>query len=423
MDLKCLRCLKVFKYPCRLDKHMEKCNKEIGTVQCLDNIGEGDKKDKNYLCLICKSFFTKYKQNLNRHMKQCYVMVRDDDTDDDNELTDAFNDIETKILSIVDSRLDKKLDEKLLELKELILSTRQPKEPVTVHGSSLVNGNGNTVNTADTINTANTINANINIANDHIIYPFGCENVDLLTEYELSNICRDPHKFFINVLIMLYSKAEHYNFTKDNLNETDLKYFDEDTLKLIYVDEKLFKDKLKDRLLGLCIIIIYKCKNKLSRKKLIQFMNKIISLDESLNPSKLKNKNNEAEINTAITSTLNTSLRNRVILTKLNLFYDKYNSDEDLKRRVNLELQAIKELKLSALLDYYKNPDEDESRGLSYDEVNTIIESYPKDETNMFRLRRIIRYNQDKQEELEDREQRAAHLALIGKSLHFPKIN
>jgi hypothetical protein len=422
MDRKCIKCDKIFKYPCRLEKHAKICTKELVTVQCLGSNTKEGKKENNYFCLICKTFFTKYKQSLNRHMKQCLIVQENDsnsenesepENENDGDLMKIYNTIEKKFLSIVDSRLDKKLDEKLLELKALIVSTRQPVESnnTMISGSAIVNGNNN-----------NTINANFNIATDNIIYPFGCENVELLDESELSIICKDPRKFFINVLVMLYSKKEHYNFTKDNLNESDLKYFDEDTLKLIYVDERLFKEKLKDRLLGLCIIIIYKCKNKLSRKKLIQFMNKIIILDESLNPSKLKNKDNEAEINTAITSTLNTNLRNRLILAKLNVFYDKYNSDDDVKRRVNSELHAIKELKLNALLDYYKNPDE-EHKGLSYEEVNTIVESYPKDETNMFRLRRIIRYNQDRQEELDDKEQRTAHLALIGKSLHFPKVN
>jgi hypothetical protein len=239
-----------------------------------------------------------------------------------------------------------------MELKDFIRNTQQlnlqqnPQQIETIasHNSitnslAIINGNGNNSNNNN--NNNNTINANINIAPD-FIYPFGCENVDLLNESDLEIICKDPRKFFINVLIMLYSKKEHFNFTKDNLNETDLKYFDVDTLKLIYVDEKMFKAKLKDRLLKLCIIIIYKCKNKLSRKKLIQFVNKIIILDESLNPSMNKNKANEAEINTAISSTLNTNLRNRMILTKLNVFYDRYNTNEEFRNAVNSKLIDIK---------------------------------------------------------------------------------
>lgn len=447
MNRVCTRCNKEFKYPCRLEQHktVNKCKESVKTVICLDkclDVDKGEIIDKKYSCSKCNLFYTKYKQSLNRHIKQCKVFeiieAKIDEIEEDNLKLDEINDdsdnetVEEDLLALnkVYNRLEKKMiaiiDNKFMELKDFIRSTQQlnlqqnPQQIKTIasHNSitnslAIINGNGNNSN------NNNTINANINIAPD-FIYPFGCENVDLLNESDLEIICKDPRKFFINVLIMLYSKKEHFNFTKDNLNETDLKYFDVDTLKLIYVDEKMFKDKLKDRLLKLCIIIIYKCKNKLSRKKLIQFVNKIIILDESLNPSMNKNKANEAEINTAISSTLNTNLRNRMILTKLNVFYDRYNTNEEFRNTVNSKLIDIKEFNATAILDFYKNPDE-EARGLSYEEVNTIIESYPKDETNLFKLRRIIRYNNDKKEDLEDAAHRKAHLDLIGKSLHFPK--
>jgi hypothetical protein len=218
------------------------------------------KKLEDYKCTNCdKKYCNKY--TLLRHLKKC-VKDANINLKEHNEKTGT---IEANSNNLMSDFLKNIGDDKnqLTALLVTVLSQQQSQinqfmeylknnptvsnnHSTTSNITPISNINNGVINNVDTINQV--INNNIIIPN--FIYPFGYENINVLTDDEKLEILKDPN-CVERVLGAIYSHNENKNFNRPNINREYVSVLNE-TLGVQSCNKNDFKDKFSGN--GLMLI-------------------------------------------------------------------------------------------------------------------------------------------------------------------------
>ena len=246
-DLFCDTCLEKFETKNRLDRHKQ--NKK----GC-------KKKTEDFKCTKCeKKLSNKY--NLIRHLKTCQknnttdsnnIKISDNaSVQESHDITDTNNNANNLISEFMKNMGDEKTQ--MMALVVTVLSQQQNQQNQqkqlnqimeylknssgTSNTTATSNINNGTINNVDTVNQV--INNNIILPN--VVYPFGYENINVLTDDEKLEILKDPN-CIEKVLGAIYSHNENKNFNRPNINREYVSILNE-TLGVQSCNKNDFKDK------------------------------------------------------------------------------------------------------------------------------------------------------------------------------------
>jgi len=247
-DLFCDTCLEKFETKNRLDRHKQ--NKK----GC-------KKKTEDFKCTKCeKKLSNKY--NLIRHLKTCQknnitdshnIKISDNaSVQESHDITDTNNNANNLISEFMKNMGDEKTQ--MMALVVTVLSQQQNQQNQqkqlnqimeylknssgTSNTTATSNINNGTINNVDTVNQV--INNNIILPN--VVYPFGYENINVLTDDEKLEILKDPN-CIERVLGAIYSHNENKNFNRPNINREYVSILNE-TLGVQSCNKNDFKDKV-----------------------------------------------------------------------------------------------------------------------------------------------------------------------------------
>lgn len=291
MDNKC-PCGKEFKYYYLLQRHQEGkrgCTYIKDVKNEYNDIIDTESESEN-ICNICKKAFAN-KYSMERHKKICINNSQNEAentklvyaklTDDIRELYNHDNGLFI-ICSLISHIVDKHNNNTEITveryLHNLICKTREINKQRklnkinsdnTLDVDNSVNVDG-TLNNAEHVgdnieNSHNTINSHNNIEiniNNPIIYPFGYENINFLTNKEMVSLISSPTAL-LDTLEMVYSRNENKNHHKRNMNKDQVTIINKDFSIKVLKDHE-FQHSMVKQLLVIIQRMFYKCKNDLS---------------------------------------------------------------------------------------------------------------------------------------------------------------
>jgi len=149
---------------------------------------------------------------------------------------------------------------------------------------NIINSNSNLqVN----INNGNINNGVVNntISNMQLVYPFGMENIDYLSNQEKIRMLKSPNGLVL-ALKSVYSRMENNSFHKRNLNKDSMTYVNSN-LELDNIREPEFKKKLITQAIFLLRRIFFSCKNSLSIPHQLLIWKNLKRIEEQSNDKKI----------------------------------------------------------------------------------------------------------------------------------------
>jgi hypothetical protein len=269
-------CGKKFPYPYLLERHLN------GHIECRNlyvikiNNDNNDNNDntnkKTFSCEYCKNNYAN-KQNLNRHSKIC----KSNDKNKNNEIqsSETINTIVNFMKFImnnnnnnksnIDNAIQRSNNSNVCATLDNILNHNNEKQelqiPVQQNITNDINNqqiNNGTINNTTNNNNGviNNVNITINAQNSNntpIVYPFGYENINFLTDEEILEILKSPEGSYL-VLEKIYSHVDNNNFMKLNNKEKTVSYIlspqtiklcnDKVFVKMLYEQSKVLLDRL-----------------------------------------------------------------------------------------------------------------------------------------------------------------------------------
>ena len=145
-----------------------------------------------------------------------------------------------------------------------------------------LNINNGEINNGE-INNGNINNGVINntFANMQVLYPFGKENIDFLSNSDKLEILKSPNGLVL-ALDKIYSRLENKNFRKRNLNKDSITVINS-ALEIEVLRETKFRKTLIEQTILALRRIFFSCKNELSIPHQITVWKNIKSIEENSN--------------------------------------------------------------------------------------------------------------------------------------------
>jgi hypothetical protein len=307
-NLSCSDCGESFGYPSQLERH-KNSKKKCGKNKTITEI----------ICNYCnKTYATKH--SLIRHQTTCKkknnIVVEDNINNNSNVVIEvnnsnssmvSNNNIDKSIILDTMHVFSKYIDNinNTRELNKCVLTLQNILGLIT-NANAKSNTNNTSIIPAPVINTLpliNTSNANIeqlninngNINNGNInngiinntfgdmqiIYPFGKENIDFLSNSDKLEILKSPNGLVL-ALNKIYSRLENKNFHKRNLNKDSITVINS-SLEIEVYRETKFRKTLIEQTIFLLRRIFFSCKNELSIPHQITVWKNIKSIEENSN--------------------------------------------------------------------------------------------------------------------------------------------
>ena len=307
-DRICTDCNTTFEYPYQLERH--KKNKK----KCTNTQGNG------VICKKCKKHYAS-KYTLERHYDSCKSKnIQEAQQDNNSNVTlNNFNNILSNIdinpnminkkqlrntVQIFLNHIDNIDNDNINEYTETVntlggilsalTNNRTPSNTLAINNSSNTTSTSNSTalinnsnsNSNNNIGTANITNGNVNngvinntYSNMQLIYPFGMENIDFLSNDDKLKILKSPNGLIL-ALKAIYSRLENNNFQKRNLNKDNIIFINSE-LNLDSTDEIEFRKTLITKTIFLLRRIFFSCKNELTVPHQITVWKNIKSIEDN----------------------------------------------------------------------------------------------------------------------------------------------
>ena len=310
MAYKC-QCGKDFKHYYLLTRHQEG-KKGCSYIQSIRREKEFEnkaiepiEKEKNHKCHKCnKEISNKY--NLERHLltcdkntaeinnMMCVKFIEQINTNPNNEIIKLLIvSLITKLTEIENKPIIKQPIYKYLS--NLYTKLYTSNTPLSVDQAPIIKQTGipapipiididvanSEINESD-INSHNTTNTNCNNTNCNntttinyspIIYPFGFENLNFLSQNERVELISSPN-CLIDVLNKVYTHSENRNYHKRNMNRDQVTVIMENYDIKVFSDRE-YQDMMVKQLIKIVYILFYKSKNGLTFDKQATLWEKI----------------------------------------------------------------------------------------------------------------------------------------------------
>lgn len=348
----CTVCNKAFTYRSYLLRHMKsiQCSIGLGITQNtiineeIANIGSLVVPN-DFQCSTC-DFTTKYKPNLCRHRKTCPGIHKAIIPPNTAQITNNQELIQQLIKE--NQELKAKMQVEILE----------PTQTINSHNTNTVNltinNNSNNTNTDNSTNTINTLAAPIDLekkpAYKHI-NPVGCEDLSFITEEQLDYIYMDTDNSTAKLLDIIYSKRENRNFTKDNVNKPDMKYYSK-RLQVDYMQEYDFVEQLtQQRMLNFHLRLIHTFKHKISFEKFTNYFRRIITIERIFDDFDIEAAKSKSHAS-AIKSVINQLSRDKRITRDMCEFFKLIEENAMIKAETEARIKLYEQLESSAVVEY-----------------------------------------------------------------------
>lgn len=299
-ELVCNDCGEKFQYISQLNRHKnskKKCGKnktltEISCSHCNKKYATKNSLLRHYT--VCK--------NKNTHETQS----NNSEVSDDDDINDISNKEEplkiiNSLFNYINNSNNKKEEKNTqfinaLENMLALLKNKTTSNTLAINNSSNTTSNSNstafittgtsTSNSNNNIGTANITNGNVNngvinntYSNMQLIYPFGMENIDFLSNDDKLKILKSPNGLIL-ALKAIYSRLENNNFQKRNLNKDNIIFINSE-LNLDSTDEIEFRKTLITKTIFLLRRIFFSCKNELTVPHQITVWKNIKSIEDN----------------------------------------------------------------------------------------------------------------------------------------------
>lgn len=303
----CNICCKEFKFPYLLENHKNskrKCKPIDEKIQCQD-------------CNIL--YFNKY--TFAKH--KCKTKQED--------ISMLKNIIENLLEHLKQDNVDNVDDESLLTLQNLIPKILNSNNGNTNNSNNSTNNNTQNIITNNNDNSINnTINNTINIEK-LVIYPFGYENIDSLSDAECLKILKIT-KNIIPIIEKIYSQPHNHNFIRNNANKDIITVLDSDLEIKTYKSQEFYR-QLADGTINFLECLFHKYQQRMI------FDHQLAIL---LNIEDLRNIYIDKQDFSDISSYLDANFQKKIQKTFLKNYYEKLAQNSNLRQE---GLKQIKELR------------------------------------------------------------------------------
>ena len=307
----CNICGKEFVFPYLLERH--KLNKKPCKI-----------KSTEFQCLHC-GICCVNKYTLTKHLDKCKKNKKTEEDKKDEENTDT-NLMQTLFIDFIEQLKACNASDNLLDsLTNLIPNTNTINNNTTNNNNTqniITNNNDNSIN--------NTINNTINI-DKLVIYPFGYENIDSLSDAECLKILKIT-KNIIPIIEKIYSQPHNHNFIRNNANKDIITVLDSDLEIKTYKSQEFYR-QLADGTLNFLECLFHKYQQRMI------FDHQLAIL---LNIEDLRSIYLDKQDFTDISSYLDANFQKKIQKTFLKNYYEKLAKNSDLRQE---GLKQIKELR------------------------------------------------------------------------------
>jgi hypothetical protein len=234
----------------------------------------------------------------------------------------------------------------------------EPIQNINSHNTNTVNltinNNSNNTNTDNSTNTINTLAAPIDLEKNPAykhINPVGCEDLSFITEEQLDYIYMDTDNSTAKLLDIIYSKRENRNFTKDNVNKPDMKYYSK-RLQVDYMQEYDFVEQLtQQRMLNFHLRLIHTFKHKISFEKFTNYFRRIITIERIFDDFDIEAAKSKSHAS-AIKSVINQLSRDKRITRDMCEFFKLIEENAMIKAETEARIKLYEQLESSAVVEY-----------------------------------------------------------------------
>jgi hypothetical protein len=312
------------------------CNKEFNIPYLLERHKNSRRKckpvDEKIKCSDCNKFYSSK-----------YYFTNHKCTARENEMNIFKSIIECLHNNINGNNID---NESLLTLQNLIPKILNSNNGNTNNSNNTQNTITNNIDSNDTTNNDNsinnTINNNINIEK-LVIFPFGYENIDSLSDAECLRMLKTT-KNIIPIIEKIYSQPQNQNFIRNNANKDIITVLESDLEIKTYKSQEFYR-KLADGTINFLECLFYKYQPRMI------FNHQLAIL---LNIEDLRSIYLDKQDFTDISSYLDANFQKKIQKTFLKNYYEKLAQNSVLRQE---GLKQIKELrkKISKIYKDFNN--------------------------------------------------------------------
>jgi len=256
-NIKCPKCLCIFKYISLLKKHLQissRCSiseEEINIYFTQNNLCNKIYKNKNNK--NNKNIIINETINNNNNIKQSKILK-----------CEKCNKEFSRLDSLNRHKNTTKCDITPINPSSTASPPTVQTTPVSQSQTNINNTNNNTNTNSHNNTTNNTIINNTDNSNNTIIQhinPFGFEDVRTIPISEMKAILNSGTEAGLHIIKAIYNKIENKNFYKPNISRSEVACLNED-LKLTIYKSREFADAFFDRCIALLHHILYLCKHE-----------------------------------------------------------------------------------------------------------------------------------------------------------------
>jgi hypothetical protein len=231
----CSICGKEFEFPYLLERHKNK--KKTCMPKC-----------KDYQCQYCNNFFVN-KYSLDKHLKICKNKLNNNIPKVNESTNIQTNDNVINLLTVILNKINHQQtatvnNNELQNIKQLLNQNTNSILSNTGQLATTINNNENNMNNSNnnntTINTTNnTINNTFNIM-PNILYPFGFEDINCMTDEEHLELLKVRGNL-IPVLRKIYSYRQNFNHIRLNSNKDVITVLDKNMDLAVYKTKEFYE--------------------------------------------------------------------------------------------------------------------------------------------------------------------------------------
>lgn len=312
------------------------CNKEFNIPYLLERHKNSRRKckpvDEKIKCSDCNKFYSSK-----------YYFTNHKCTARENEMNIFKSIIECLHNNINGNNID---NESLLTLQNLIPKILNSNNGNTNNSNNTQNTITNNIDSHDTTNNDNsinnTINNNINI-DKLVIYPFGYENIDNLSDADCLRMLKIT-KNIIPIIEKIYSQPHNHNFIRNNANKDIITVLERDLEIKTYKSQEFYK-KLADGTINFLECLLHKYQPRMI------FDHQLAIL---LNIEDLRNIYLDKKDFSDISSFLDANFQKKIQKTFLKNYYDKLAKNSEYKEEGLKQIKEIRK-KISKIYKDFNN--------------------------------------------------------------------